>query len=258
MSCYANSTYDGRERPLPGEPLVFGPNIADWPEIGALPENLLLIVASAITDPVTTTDELIPSGETSSYRSNPEKLAGFALSRRDPGYVRRAKDIRELERERRKINDLANASEDLCAVYYAAQLDPQKAMRDTGLGTAVFAVMPGDGSAREQAASCQRVLGGLANIALDYATKRYRSNLVNWGMLPLILEGANESPLGVGDVIYIPGARHAVESGAESMAAVLTRNGVKSDMQFTMPGVSAEEREILLAGCLINYYRSKK
>jgi aconitate hydratase len=256
-SCYAHSVYDGRARPLPDEPLVFGPNIAGWPEMGALPENLLLTVASAILDPVTTTDELIPSGETSSYRSNPEKLAGFTLSRRDPGYVKRARAVRDFERERRGHTDPAQLSEGLRAVYGTARLNPHEAFLETGLGTAVFAFMPGDGSAREQAASCQRVLGGLANIAGDYATKRYRSNLINWGLLPLIWEGAGEAPLEVGDVIYIPGARRAVESGAELIPAVLTRGGVASEIIFKLPRITAAEREILLAGCLINRYRSK-
>jgi len=221
----------------------------------ALPENLLLTVAAAITDPVTTTDELIPSGETSSYRSNPEKLAGFTLSRRDPGYVKRAKAVRDLERERRGLKDPAQLSEGLRAAYEAARLDPDKAYIDTGLGTVVFAIMPGDGSAREQAASCQRVLGGLANIAGDYAAKRYRSNLINWGMLPFIFEGAGETPLETGDIIYIPGARCAVGSGAESIPAILTRGGIANEIMLKLPGITADERDILLAGCLINYYR---
>jgi len=239
---YTSRVYRGVGNPQQDKALVFGPNIADWPEMIALPENLVLTVASAIYDEVTTTDELIPSGETSSYRSNPEKLSSFALSRKDPQYVGRAKAIREQERLRREGNSLVEA--DFCG------LTPE----NTGLGTLVCALRPGDGSAREQAASCQRVLGGVANIASEYATKRYRSNLINWGMLPFILDGAAASEIAADDRIILRGIRSAVESGAEEIAAELVQGGTSRMITLKLPGLTAEERKIILAGCLINYY----
>ncbi len=190
-------------KPEPDAELILGPNITDWPEQIALPENLLLTVAAAIYDPVTTTDELIPSGETSSYRSNPLRLSEFTLSRKDPQYVPRAKAVKELELLRRK-GELTDAVQEALAGHDAAA---------TGLGTLVLAMRPGDGSAREQAASCQRVLGGCANIAEDYATKRYRSNVVNWGMLPFILPDLAAYQIQPGDRIYLPGIRAALEAG---------------------------------------------
>ena len=233
--------YFGVGRPQPEQELVFGPNIADWPEQIALPEDLLLTVCSAIYDPVTTTDELIPSGETSSYRSNPIKLSDFALSRKDPQYGPRAKAIRA-EELRRRAGEHTDALEGF---------DPAR----TGLGSLVMALKPGDGSAREQAASCQRVLGGGANIAAEYATKRYRSNVVNWGMLPFIaadLEGLNLQP---GDRVYIPGVRALLEGDGEAAeATVLRAGGGRAAVTLTLPGLTREERDIILAGCLINYY----
>ena len=226
---------------------MFGPNIADWPAQIALPENLVLEVASAIYDPVTTTDELIPSGETSSYRSNPLKLSEFALSRKDPQYVPRAKAVQALEQSRRQ----GQLSPEAKALLERAGLAPA----DTGIGSLVFALKPGDGSAREQAASCQRVLGGCANIAQEYATKRYRSNVVNWGMLPFILDGAKDAGIAAGDVVVIPGIRAALLAGRTDAipAAVLSGDG-KREITLSLPNLTADERDIILAGCLINYY----
>ena len=248
-SAYQARVYQGWGRAEPEAELVFGPNIADWPAQIALPENLLLTVASAIYDPVTTTDELIPSGETSSYRSNPLKLAEFALSRKDPGYVGRAKAAQALEAARRR-GDLAA----LKGAYDAIGKDAEEAAGDTGLGSLVFALKPGDGSAREQAASCQRVLGGCANIAQEYATKRYRSNVVNWGMLPFVLEQAAGYGIAVGDQLYLPGIAQAVASGAESVQALLIQPSGSREITLSLPGLTQEERNVLLAGCLINDY----
>ncbi|WP_138295130.1 MULTISPECIES: hydratase [unclassified Clostridium] len=243
-SIYDNRVYQGWGHAHPEEELVFGPNITDWPEQIALPENLMLEVASAIYDPVTTTDELIPSGETSSYRSNPLGLAEFALSRKDPGYVGRAKVVKALELKRRK----GEADGEVKAFLGDA------APENTGIGSLVFALKPGDGSAREQAASCQRVLGGCANIAGEYATKRYRSNVVNWGMLPFILDGASESGIAVGDKIYLPGIREALQGGKDAVQAELIRDGQRSPITLKLPAMTEDERDIILAGCLINYY----
>lgn len=243
-SSYKARVYFGVGKPQPETELVFGPNIADWPEQVALPENLLLTAAAAIYDPVTTTDELIPSGETSSYRSNPLRLAEFALSRKDPQYVPRAKEVLALERARRA--DPADS-----AVVTALGGRDGKT---TGLGTFVMALRPGDGSAREQAASCQRVLGGCANLAEEYATKRYRSNVVNWGMLPFIVDSLKEKNVQPGDQLWIPGVRAALERGDEEIPATLIQNGKESPISLRLPGMTAEEREIVLAGCLINHY----
>ncbi|MDR1489296.1 MAG: hydratase, partial [Desulfovibrio sp.] len=215
---YERRVYNGFGAPKPDSALVFGPNIADWPPMTALPEHLILRVASVIADPVTTTDELIPSGETSSLRSNPLKLAEFTLSRKDPGYVGRAKAVAALERRRRENPsdpEVLGLVRDLGAVCGAAGagLTRDDAATRTGLGSALFAVKPGDGSAREQAASSQKVLGGWANLALEYATKRYRSNLVNWGMLPFIVGAEQAERLRVGDYLVLPGIRAAVERG---------------------------------------------
>ena len=241
---YKARVYFGVGKPDPAQELVFGPNIADWPEQVALPENLLLTVCSAIYDPVTTTDELIPSGETSSYRSNPIKLSEFALSRKDPQYVPRAKQVLAVERLRRADPAAPEVRQALMGHDPAA----------TGLGSLVMALKPGDGSAREQAASCQRVLGGAANLAAEYATKRYRSNVVNWGMLPFIAEDVKDWNLQPGDRIYLPGIRAAVDGGAEEVSAVLLQNGTERPVTLRLPGMTREERDIVLAGCLINYY----
>ncbi|MFQ8761089.1 MAG: hypothetical protein ACLSAF_18275 [Intestinimonas sp.] len=239
-SAYRSRVYYGVGRPDPDAELVFGPNIADWPEQVPLTEDLLLTVCAAIYDPVTTTDELIPSGETSSYRSNPLRLAEFALSRKDPQYVPRAKQILAEERRRR-------AGEPTEALL---SYDPKR----TGLGSLVMALRPGDGSAREQAASCQRVLGGCANIAQEYATKRYRSNVVNWGMLPFLCDGLPEKNLQPGDQVYIPGIRALLEGDGEEIAATLLQDGKETPLTLKLPGLTREERDIILAGCLINYY----
>ena len=241
---YRSRIYRGVGHAQPETELVFGPNIADWPEQIALPENLVLTVCSAIYDTVTTTDELIPSGETSSYRSNPLGLAVFTLSRKDPAYVGRAKEVKALELKRR-------AGEIDAAVTEALRgFDPA----NTGLGSLVMALRPGDGSAREQAASCQRVLGGVANIALEYATKRYRSNVVNWGMLPFIASNLEQLGIAPGDQVVLKGVRTAVASGAEEVAAILIQNGEEKPITLRLPNMTEEERDIILSGCLINYY----
>ena len=243
-SAYKARVYYGVGKADSEQELVFGPNIADWPEQIALPDNLLLTVASAIYDPVTTTDELIPSGETSSYRSNPVRLSDFALSRKDPQYVPRAKEIKALEQLRRKDTS------DPAVAAVMAGYDPAT----TGLGSLVMALKPGDGSAREQAASCQRVLGGCANIAAEYATKRYRSNVVNWGMLPFISSDLEQLNLQPGDKVYIPGIRALLESDGDTIEATVLRDGGTTAVTLTLPGLTREERDIILAGCLINYY----
>ena len=253
-SPYDARVYRGFGRPLPDEPLVYGPNIKPWPEIPPMPENRLLLVASVITDPVTTTDELIPSGETSSLRSNPLKLAEYTLSRKDPLYVTRAREAQAFERERRT----GELSPKLLALLKASGLRAE----ESAFGSVVFAVKPGDGSAREQAASSQKMLGGEANVALEYATKRYRSNLVNWGMLPFIVERGTEETFQVGDWLCIPGIRTLVREGRSRVPAFLLRlgegEGVKRiDVELELPGLDPEEREILLAGCLMNRYAAR-
>ena len=244
---YGNRVYEGWGKAQPDEELVFGPNIADWPEQIALPENLVMKVASAIYDPVTTTDELIPSGETSSYRSNPLKLSEFALSRKDPQYVGRAKAVKALELTRRAGAPDAEAQ----ALLEKAGCDA----KDTGIGSLVFALKPGDGSAREQAASCQRVLGGCANIAAEYATKRSRSNVVNWGMLPFILKDAANSGIQAGDVVVVKGIRAALEKEQyDAIPATVISDAGERSITLSLPAMTADERDIILAGCLINYY----
>ena len=243
-AAYKSRVYYGVGKADPAQELVFGPNIADWPEQIALPEDLLLTVACAIYDPVTTTDELIPSGETSSYRSNPIRLSDFALSRKDPRYVPRAKAIKALEQLRRQNADAPEVKAAL------GGYDPAR----TGLGSLVMALKPGDGSAREQAASCQRVLGGCANIAAEYATKRYRSNVVNWGMLPFIASGLEQLNLQPGDKVYLPGIRALLEGEGDRVEATVIREGGNTSVTLSLPGLTREERDIILAGCLINYY----
>lgn len=257
---YENRVYQGFGKATPEEQLVFGPNIANWPAIRPLPENLLLKVASVIHDPVTTTDELIPSGETSSYRSNPYKLAEFTLSRKDPAYVGRAKAAQAVEKQRQNMSDGQPAAE--VEAYFRPALNRkdytdtqwQQLLHDTGVGSVVFARKPGDGSAREQAASCQRVLGGDANIAVEYATKRYRSNLINWGMIPFTIAAQDQDKLAVDDYLFIPGIRQALQSGAETVEAFISNNTGKTSLQLKLEALSKEDRAILLAGCLINYY----
>jgi len=219
-----------------------------------MPENLLIGVASAIYDPVTTTDELIPSGETSSYRSNPKKLATFALSRKDPQYVGRAERIQALELERRNLlnsgDELTNHQEEL------AEFLGGRDLRTWGIGSAVFALQPGDGSAREQAASCQRVLGGVANITSDYATKRYRSNVINWGMLPFTLDNAESFGIAPGDRISVPNIRKALIDGDTEVAAELIQGDKVTKITLKLPGITKDERDVILAGSLINYYKT--
>ncbi len=261
---YDHRVYQGFGKAHREEPLQFGPNIADWPRMQPLPENLLLTVASVIHDPVTTTDELIPSGETSSYRSNPLKLAEFTLSRKDPGYVARAKAFQKLEKRRLALLAEGGPADDLIdglSAFWGSGKPPDEEIRrfisDTGLASVIFAIKPGDGSAREQAASCQKVLGGEANIAVEYATKRYRSNLINWGMLPFTIGREASGDLAVDDLIYIPGIRQAIQDGREKLPAVHIRAGKRNTLELTLEGLSREDRAIILAGCLINYYAKR-
>lgn len=257
---YGHRIYRGFGKPAAEVPLQFGPNIVDWPPIGELPENLLLQIAAVIHDAVTTTDELIPSGETASYRSNPLKLAEFTLSRKDPGYVARAKAFQALEQQRLALlagSGTSAALREALAPLWESPPTPEalaEALRTTGLATVIVAVKPGDGSAREQAASCQRVIGGQANIAREYATKRYRSNLVNWGMLPLTIGPEAFAMLRVGDLLLLPAVREAVSGGAENLSAFLIRDGKRQPLSLALPDLAAEDREIILAGSLMNHY----
>ena len=252
---YANRVFDSKGVADESAQIQLGPNIKDWPAMGALPENLVLRVVSEIHDPVTTTDELIPSGETSSYRSNPLGLAEFTLSRKDPLYVGRAKDIQKAETARMNGEKPCEAHEDVAGVMEAVRKEFADAdSTNTGFGSTIFAVKPGDGSAREQAASCQKVLGGWANIANEYATKRYRSNLINWGMLPfLIKEG--ELPFKNLDYLFFPGIRSHVENKSEEITGyVVSEEGLKA-FTVSLGDLTDEERQIILKGCLINYNR---
>ena len=247
-SSYDTRVYQGFGKGDYDALLKFGPNIKDWPEIAPLGDNLLLKVASYITDPVTTTDELIPSGETSSYRSNPLGLAEFTLSRKDPEYVSRAKAVQAEENARR-----AGAGDDaLLAKVNAVPGCEQLSWNDIQIASTIFAVKPGDGSAREQAASCQRVLGAGANIVTEYATKRYRSNLINWGMLPLQLAGA--TPFGLGDYVLIPNVREALKGDLQNIKAYVLGDTVK-EFELYMAPLTTDERQILADGCLINFYK---
>ena len=259
---YRNRVLDKSASPEADAELVYGPNIKDWPKMPALTENLLLKVVSEIHDPVTTTDELIPSGETSSYRSNPLKLASFALSRKDPAYVGRAQEVQAVEtaREAAEDGDFSAAEgalpEAAAALKRAAGAFVGASWANTGVGSTIFAVKPGDGSAREQAASCQKVLGGWANVAHEYATKRYRSNLINWGMLPLLIpEG--ELPFANGDYLFLPGIRSAVLAGESRVQALALRaDGTEKEFSLDLGDLTDDEREIIADGCLINYYRT--
>ena len=249
---YKKAVFHGCGRPDETAELVYGPNIKPWPKIYPMAEDMLLKIASVITDPVTTTDELIPSGETSSLRSNPMKLAQFALSRKDPQYVSRAREAQALEEERRAAGGTRGLSRELSELLALAGCCGASRL---AIGSCIFAVKPGDGSAREQAASSQRVLGGAANFALEYATKRYRSNLVNWGMIPFITDEKSAREFKPGEWIWLPGIRRAVESGAEEAEAwIVSRNGGKIRVKALMPGVTEDDRKILLSGCLMNYY----
>ena len=252
---YDNRVFDSKGIADPGVEIQFGPNIKDWPEMAALPENLIVKVVSEIHDPVTTTDELIPSGETSSYRSNPLGLAEFTLSRKDPSYVGRAKEVQKAQKAIQEGKCPVEALPEMKPVMDVIKKDyPNVSKENLGVGSTIFAVKPGDGSAREQAASCQKVLGGWANIANEYATKRYRSNLINWGMLPfLIKEG--ELPFANGDYLFFPQIRKAVEEKDDVIRGyVVGAEGLK-EFEVALGELTDDEREIILKGCLINYNR---
>lgn len=251
---YANRVFDSKGVADPSVEIQFGPNIKDWPEMPALAENLILKVVSEIHDPVTTTDELIPSGETSSFRSNPLGLAEFTLSRKDPAYVGRAKEVQKAQKAIQEGNCPVEALPEMKPVFDAIRKEyPHVDKTNVGVGSTIFAVKPGDGSAREQAASCQKVLGGWANIANEYATKRYRSNLINWGMLPfLIPEG--ELPFKNGDYLFVPQIRQAVEEKWERITAYVVSDRLTA-FELKLGDLTDDERTIILKGCLINYYR---
>ena len=252
---YENRLYFGYGKAQEEAPLKYGPNIADWPKMQALTDNILLEAACVIDDPVTTTDELIPSGETSSYRSNPLRLAEFTLSRKDPEYVGRAKRIASAEKARLEYVEGDMSSVEILNNIYNGIGDVTTLANTTGIGSVVAAVKPGDGSAREQAASCQKVLGGWANIASAYATKRYRSNLINWGMLPFTTEDFDGLKLECGDRIFVPGIRKAVENKiADVNATIYRKNGNVDEIVLQLNDLSDDERKIILAGSLINFY----
>ena len=254
-SIYENRVFDSKGVADPSVEIQFGPNIKDWPEMAALADNLILKVVSEIHDPVTTTDELIPSGETSSYRSNPLGLAEFTLSRKDPEYVGRAKAIQAAQKAIQAGNCPAEAVPELKPVIQTINKTyPDVDKTNLGVGSTIFAVKPGDGSAREQAASCQKVLGGWANIANEYATKRYRSNLINWGMLPFLIP-AGDLPFANGDYLFFPGVRKAVEEKADSITGYTVKEDKMVPFTVTLGELTDDEREIILKGCLINYNR---
>ena len=251
---YDNRVFDSKGVADPSVEIQFGPNIKDWPEMSALPQNMLLKVVSEIHDPVTTTDELIPSGETSSYRSNPLGLAEFALSRKDPAYVGLAKEVQKAQKAIEAGEDAAEAFPEVKDILETVKESYADVTQDNlGIGSTIFAVKPGDGSAREQAASCQKVLGGWANIANEYATKRYRSNLINWGMLPFTID-TGELPFKNKDYIFVPDVRKAVEDKLTKIPAYVVNEGMK-EITLTLGELTDDEREIILKGCLINYYR---
>lgn len=252
---YENRVFDSKGVADPNQEIQFGPNIKDWPKMSPLPDNLVLRVVSEIHDPVTTTDELIPSGETSSYRSNPLGLAEFTLSRKDPEYVGLAKDMQKAQKAVEEGNCAKDGKPDIKPVMEAIKAEfPDISCKICGYGSTIFAVKPGDGSAREQAASCQKVLGGWANIANEYATKRYRSNLINWGMLPFIIK-EGDLPFKRLDYIFIPEIKKAVETKAEVIKAYTVTDKGLVPFEMTLGNLTDEEREIILKGCLINYNR---
>ena len=257
---YADSSYrarvnQGYNAPVDGAELVYGPNIKDWPEMSPLADNILLKVCTKIMDDVTTTDELIPSGETSSYRSNPLGLAEFTLSRRDPEYVGRSKVVDKLEKARVAGKDPVELEPELSKIYaQIKEIDPSMVPAETEIGSMIYCVKPGDGSAREQAASCQRVIGGLANICREYATKRYRSNVMNWGMLPFQMK--DEPNFEIGDYIYIPNAKAALDGDMNDIKAYVLGDTVK-EISLYIADMTEDEKKIVKAGCLINYNRNK-
>ena len=252
---YENRVFESKGEANSAADLRFGPNIKDWPEMSQLTDNLLIKVVSEIHDPVTTTDELIPSGETSSYRSNPLALAEFALSRKDPAYVGRAKEVQKAEAARRAGEDVG-ALPELKDILDVLKRVYDITAENTGIGSTIFAEKPGDGSAREQAASCQKVLGGWANISREYATKRYRSNLINWGMLPFLVD-QGDLPFENGDYIFVPGIADIIKSGKEEAKAYVVNKEMKEFIVRTA-ALTEDERQIILDGCLINYYRNNK
>ncbi|MBP9996037.1 MAG: hydratase [Lachnospiraceae bacterium] len=255
QNIYKNRVFDSKGVADPSVEIKFGPNIKDWPKMCELPNNLLLKVVSEIHDPVTTTDELIPSGETSSFRSNPLGLAEFALSRKDPEYVGRAKTVRAAQEAHMEGKDVCAALPELKNVIADVEKQFPNAVKDgIGYGSTIFAVKPGDGSAREQAASCQKVLGGWANIANEYATKRYRSNLINWGMLPFIIKDG-ELPFKNLDYLFVPGIKDAIANKTDVIKAYAVKDGALNEFELTVGDMTDEERQIILAGCLINYNR---
>ena len=248
---YDNRVFNGVGRPDFNAELKYGPNIVPWPKMERLADDILIKIVSEIHDPVTTTDELIPSGETSSYRSNPLGLAEFTLSRKDPDYVGEAKKVRSMEEER--LGGKAFTDDKLSeAIAILQAYDEDFKAELTEIGSAIYAVKPGDGSAREQAASCQRVLGGLANIAKSYATKRYRSNVMNWGMIPFIYEDEN-IPFHKGDFIYIKGIKSVIENGDSRVKAVIVNENGTKEIELSLGAMTDEEKDIIVSGCLINY-----
>ena len=253
---YEKRVYNGVGKADPSVEIQFGPNIKDWPSMVPLTDNILLKVVSEIHDPVTTTDELIPSGETSSFRSNPLGLAEFTLSRKDPEYVGRAKKVRAAEEAREDGKCPCQADDEVAAAFNEIhKLFPDVKASETEIGSVIYAVKPGDGSAREQAASCQRVLGGLANIAKEYATKRYRSNLINWGMIPLIFE-PEKLPCANLDYIFVPDIRDAVKEKQPKVTAYAVKDNALESFELEIKPLTDDERQIILDGCLINYYKS--
>lgn len=258
-SIYENRVFDSKGVADPSVEIKFGPNIKDWPAMCELPENLMLKVVSEIHDPVTTTDELIPSGETSSYRSNPLGLAEFTLSRKDPAYVGLAKEVQKAEKAREAgecMGDVLPELREAMHTVKAVEKFSDVCGKNTGVGSTIFAVKPGDGSAREQAASCQKVLGGWANIANSYATKRYRSNLINWGMLPFLID-EGELPFKNKDYLFIPGIRAAVQNKETEVPAYVVKDGALKEFTLRLGEMTDNERQIILDGCLINYNRVK-
>ena len=254
--------YNGFEQGDMSEELIMGPNITEWPEMIALQEDVLLKVASVIGDPVTTTDELIPSGDAATYRSNPRRMADYTLSRRDPEYVPVAKEIQALEDERRAFvkgeNTEYSGELEILASKINSNVTVEEFLKNTGFGSVVYAVKPGDGSAREQAASCQRVLGGLANITVEYATKRYRSNLVNWGIIPFTADPSVINELDRNDYIYIPGMKTKFVNGEKTIIAKVIGENKNKEIELRLNDVTEEERQVILDGSLINFYANQK
>ena len=248
---YAKRVYDSKGIAHPEVEIQFGPNIKDWPSMKPLSDDLLVKVVSEIHDPVTTTDELIPSGETSSFRSNPLGLAEFTLSRKDPAYVGRAKAVRDLS------DEVKSEVQKAAQIFESAKPEFAGRVQKAGLGSTIFAVKPGDGSAREQAASCQKLLGGWANIANEYATKRYRSNLINWGMLPFLYkDGDKNLPFANDDYVFIPDVKKMIQDKLASVKAyAIKKDGTVNEFELSTGDLTDDERKIILAGCLINFYR---